>query len=181
VTEATGPEDIEPRVQLANAVTLAVATARVLGETAKRDVVESVTWEQAAQMIKVLRNARNTLADVEDDLERWVAKVWRELGLRDDTPVAGVGVVAVSRSRDRKQWDHDALIGLVVDAHLAGTDGEMPTPWEVAQWFRESAGFAYWKVTALRNLGIDPDSFCESTPGRPRVSITGSGNLDGEG
>jgi hypothetical protein len=33
------------------------------------------------------------------------------------------------------------------------------------------AGISYWKVTTLREIGIDADDYCESGESTPKVSL----------
>ena len=93
-------------------------------------------------------------------------------GEHGDVEVEGVGRVHIGRTRDRKQWDGSGLAQAVIDAHMeeAGME-EAPPPWEVAGWLLEAMAVGYGRVTILRRLGIPPDEFCDSKPGRPKVGL----------
>lgn len=134
--------------------------------------LNGMTWEETAEVLKALVEARKVLQSVESGMERWIAQVWRNENLYGDIAVEGIGVVSVHRGKSRKAWDHEGIAGHVIDAHLTGGSGEMPTPWEVKNWLLDAAGIAYWRVTSLKELGIDVDEFCDTLPGTLSVTVT---------
>lgn len=148
-------------------------TVELLGESTREADLDPHEWEDLCLLLKRLRAARRDLQVAEAALERAIDRQWRRARLRDAQPVMGVGTVEVYRGKHRSNWDHPALAAAVLDAHLAGTPGEVPDPWEVRDWLMETAGIGYWRVKALRNLGIDADGYCTAVPGVPSVKITG--------
>lgn len=126
-----------------------------------------------------LRALRADLAElaraVEDDVARLMpAKT---------VTVDGVGTLERRRSNVRRQWESEALARVVVLRALVDPEtGEMPSsPMEAAERavaalmacapFTASMG---WRVTALRDHGIDVDQYHESTPGRTTVTVHGA-------
>lgn len=95
--------------------------------------------------------------------------------------VPGLGVVERRVGKDRTQWDWDALLPKVVRCYLDpdGT-GEFPDdPMVAVDRMRTMAEDVIGltpskspKLTPLRAIGIDPDEFCESKPGRVSIQIT---------
>lgn len=160
VTDPFDAHDLE--IAVSNVTT----TVDLLGESTTEAELADLTWEDLALLLKRLRVARHDLAVYESALERAIAGQWKEAGIRHDQPVMGVGVVKVNRSRPRKGWQHEAVLGAVLDRHLTENQtGELPTPWEVRDWIMAAGHIDYWRVKALRDLGLDPDDY--STPAGP--------------
>lgn len=127
----------------------------------------------AVQFLAAMTDARTDLARVEATIEAHIVSLWREQGRgRTMLEVEGAGVVEVKRTVDRKRWDHAALAAAVIDAHLDGGTGEQPTPWEVRDWLMEAAAPSYWRVGALRAVGLRPGDYCSELPGRDTVRLT---------
>ena len=124
--------------------------------------------QAAVTALHRLRAARQTMQVCEGIIEAAVAPL---LG-RDPVEIPGVGVALARKGKARTAWDHDALLAVVLDVHLAEKAGEMPTPWEVREWITSAAALSYWRKGALAPLGIDPDEYCETKPGRTTVQIT---------
>jgi hypothetical protein len=66
----------------------------------------------------------------------------------------------------RKKWDHKMLAHLVAkkitDKAIDMDTGEvLKTPQQMIQELLIYAAPSYWRVAALKELGIDPDDFCE--------------------
>lgn len=95
--------------------------------------------------------------------------------------IPGVGVLERRKGQDRKAWDWPELLPLLIRMYVDpdGT-GEMPGPAEVIDRMRELIVDVIGvtpskspKVRPLREMGIDPDEFCESKPGRVSVQLHG--------
>lgn len=147
--------------------------------------LRALPFDQAAQLLVLLRQARSALALAEAAVERHVADAMGpdlpgaridERGRFQGVEVPGVGVLLRHAKGGRSGWNHDgvkdALIGRLADelpyAGAVNEDGErVPLAGllrdVVARWY-ESAGAAAWKVTGLRALGIDPDDYSKWTP-----------------
>lgn len=139
--------------------------------------VESLTAEEAVEILFRLRAAVETMRRVDAALEVWIAKVFRELGHPPKTPVEfPEGMVEVKRSRDRKEWQHEALrskwLNVWLDVWLEEHGGELPSAAEVRDALLDCVSVSAWKVTGLRKLSIDSDDYCTSLPGTARVVIT---------
>lgn len=97
--------------------------------------------------------------------------------------VEGVGDVEKSWGLDRKGWEHDALLDLILarsrDERKADEKtGEYESEVEAfKRVLRDCAGFSYWKVgkkeegTGLRGRGIDPSDYCREEPKRVSIDV----------
>lgn len=126
----------------------------------------------AAYLLDLVRTTRTHLAAVEQALTDHIGDLWRTAGHVAPVEVAGLGLVGVKRGADRKEWDHSGLTSAVINARMAGTDGQVPDPFTVADWVLAAAAPSYWRAGALRDLGIDVDDYCTRTRGRTSVIIT---------
>lgn len=168
MTETTTVNDRQTR--LAAAVDLLLTAAEHVNDAAL-GTIDTLGWEDAATLLADLRTA------VSQHIGPVDASLVRQMYLTGPhgtaLEVEGVGVVEISRSQDRKEWDHRATATAVLDAHLSRSEtGEAPGPWEVLDWLMDAAGLNYWRVRQLRALGVDPGVFCSEVPGKPTVRIT---------
>ena len=114
------------------------------------------------------------------DQEKQIIELIHEAAPKRKFEVAGLGLVQVATSRNRK-WDNDDTMRHVVaraldERPIDPDTGELldqrPT-WEVvADVIMRCAGIGYWRVGALRDLGLDPDEFAETTSTSKSVRIT---------
>lgn len=95
--------------------------------------------------------------------------------------VPGLGVLERRKGTDRKSWDWETLLPTLIRMYVDpdGT-GAIPDPVEVMDRMRELIvdvlGVTPSKgprVTPLREMGLDPDEYCATTPGRVSVQVHG--------
>lgn len=115
---------------------------------------------------------RAELGAVRDDAEQ---RLVAALGDCPEITVAG-GTLTVRRSDSRKAWAHKDLAAEVarriVQTNVDFETGEMLRGTEdLITDVLTYAGVSYWKVTALNNIGISADDFCEVTEGPMKVRI----------
>ena len=129
-----------------------------------------------AQLRQITADMRLLAQAVEDDV----------VSLMPDKryTLQGVGTLERRKGTDRRQWDSLELARLLVLAELVDpATGEIDRtgdPVEVVGRvvaalvacapFTSSMG---WRVTALRDRGINPDEWATTTPGRTTVQIHG--------
>lgn len=115
--------------------------------------------------VQALARVDAMLADlryVRDRLHQITAVALKEQGIRRLT-VEGVVSVEAKVDTRRTDWDNETLLDLVLAAlpvrYVDIETGEMMEPADMrallAPYFRPD-----WRLTALRNLGIDPDEWC---------------------
>lgn len=92
--------------------------------------------------------------------------------------IPGVGVIERRRGTDRRKWQSEDLLRTLIRDELDDGTGELPSPAEtldrvlgVVTACMPVTGSLGWRVTALRERGIDPDEWAECTPGRVSVQI----------
>lgn len=151
---------------LTQAVELFAAAADRLSETAHRELM-GTSWTDAVHLLDRLRAAGRTGAQVDAALVRHIYLT----GEHGKRVIDGIGEINVARSRDRTKWDERGVARAVIDARMADSVGELPDPWDVAEWLLEVYGVSYCRVTPLRALGIEPKAFCEDEPGKPTVQL----------
>lgn len=128
--------------------------------------------DRALADLVALRDAQDALKDWEGVLTDFLAD---RLG-REGHQLPDGRIAQVRRGKDRTEWDHDALIRLVVargrdERKLDEETGEYEPEGEaVARALMECARPS-WRLTPLRARGIDPDEYCASSPGRVSVVI----------
>lgn len=136
--------------------------------------VESTTVEEAAAALAELRDLISPLRQCEAGLERWIAQCFRAEGWDLTHELVGVGMVEVRRSTQRRAWDHEAVRRDWVNAWLlkfAEESNEGPDVYDAIDACMGIASVSGYKVTWMRQLGMDPDDYCESSPGAPRVVL----------
>jgi hypothetical protein len=146
---------------------------RVTVAYSSEDPARHLDIEQALTDLRDLRAAQATLRMWDHLLSEWVADF---LG-RNEIDVDGVGHVQVRHGAVRKAWDHPALTRLVLararDERIVTADGEYEDVGEAAvRVLTDCAHIDYWRVGKLRERGVDPDEYVETTPGRVSVVIT---------
>lgn len=138
--------------------------------------------DRAVHDLHELREVRAALAMWEGELTEWIADA---IG-RNTITVEGVGAVCVKRGADRKGWDRRDLLRAVLDSRRKPSedgeahesdDGRAEVDKELVTCSPDlSRVLDVWnlgapRVTVLRERGIDPDQYCEVTPGKLSVVI----------
>lgn len=129
-------------------------------------------------LIEELLDLRATIAELrgrERDLVEMIHATAYDAGIGRKFEAAGAQV-ELARSRN-KRWDHEEAMRHVVaralDERTIDPDtGEVEPSWAtVARAVMECAGIGYWRVGALKDKGLDPDEFFETTSWSPSVRV----------
>jgi hypothetical protein len=123
------------------------------------------------QLKTLLGDLRQLSQAVEDDVARLMPAKRVE--------VEGVGAIEKRKGTDRKSWQWDDLLPVLVRLYLdPELTGELPSSSEAVERMRalitEVIGVTPSKgprLTPLRAAGIDPDEYAETSPGRTTVQI----------
>jgi len=119
------------------------------------------------------------IRDQEDALQERRYAILDGIGARlprGGMDVEGVGRVE-ARSPTKRTWQHPDLFRKVTRHARANpaadpTTGEKLDPYEHLMVLIEScAAVSYWRMEALRELGIDPSQYCETIRGPKRAII----------
>lgn len=151
---------------LLEAVTLFAEAAAAVNIAAKG--MDSLDWQVAANVLAILRKITTEHIGPLD------ASLVRHLYLtapHGETELDGLGVMAVRRSRETKQWLKEEALGAVLDKHMEERGGEIPEPWQVLRWLLDAAAVDYLRVTHLRGLQINPENYRVTAPGKPKVTF----------
>lgn len=134
--------------------------------------LDAIHVQEKAYSLKLLREQFTILRQIEAGLERSIAADFKGNGWRDPHELPGVGIVEVRRSTERRAWQHDRVRSDWLNAYLTTLEGEIPDPAEIRDAFLKVASVSQYKVTGLRQLGLDAENYCESSPGTPRVVLS---------
>jgi hypothetical protein len=90
-------------------------------------------------------------------------------------PVEGA-TIEVKSGSTRKAWDHKSLAESVAqriyESSINIDTGEISkTPKQMMAEMLKYGAVSYWRVTALKDLNIDPDEYCEVSPPKNSVVI----------
>ncbi len=125
---------------------------------------EEVMDASPEMLAVVLAAVRDTRAD----LAVFYSVVERELMEVSGTKrfvVEGLGEVAIRKSVKRTQWDNDALAQVVVayaldERVLDEETGEYESAFQAVARVLMECARPSWRITPLRDRGIDPDEYC---------------------
>lgn len=132
----------------------------------------STTVEEAAVSLAEVQAAIVRLRRLEAGLELWVAECFRAEGWKSNEPrELPLGSVEVRRSTTRRAWDHQGLRRDFLNAYLDRNGGEAPDPFTVVEDFLKVASINGWKVTGLREYGLEANDYCDHEPGTPKVVV----------
>ncbi len=157
---------------------MTLSTAVELDLTAARASVEAAVTDRSKESLADLLSALNVMGGVLTDLRQLQVLLELEVAgrakrdqLGDRVEVAGL-VAEIHRSKTRRGWDNDALKSKWLTTYVDASEGDMDLldPAALLEAFMRVARPS-WKVTGLRDVGIDVSDFCDETPGAPSVRI----------
>ena len=133
-------------------------------------------FKKALTLLAALQDIRIRKAELQDEERELVHEIF-ELMPKKEMDFGGIGRVTRAKSNNRK-WDHDSLIPVIVARALDDRkiDKETGEVFEreasaVARVMAACAGIGYWRLTALKEYGIDPDEYYETTSSRTSIRI----------
>lgn len=85
--------------------------------------------------------------------------------------VDGIGQVRTYRRPKNTKWDERGTAYAVLAAKMEETGGEVPDPGVVIDWLLEAAAVDYYRVTALRAMGIDVSEYRHQEKGTRAVDV----------
>lgn len=162
--------------------TSAILTARglhhVLDEldTEAANAIDTADVEELAHLHVALVKARQRLATICTIVEQVLVDVMPDKRLE----LPGLPVLERRRGTDRKAWQSVDLLDELFRRAVVDTEtGEvLDDEALIRQRLHEVlvdcvpfTGSLGWRVTALRDLGLDPDEWCETKPGRTSIQI----------
>ena len=169
--EHLAPCEPEPEHDLIRRLSAALATV----DTRRVELADAGDWQALAYGLAGLATITDELkvlaGALEADLER-LLPTSREV-------VDGLGIVERRSSTTRKKWRSEDLLGHVIRLAVdPDATGELPAVPELLARLRSTlaatvpfTGSLAWRVTALRELGLDPDEWCDTEPGKTSIQI----------
>jgi hypothetical protein len=130
------------------------------------------TAEELATELYAIRSEIASLKLREQDVEDRLAAEMPEKRLE----IPEIGVFERRTAVSRKQWQHDDLRREVIKhtERIVTEDGEIESEAEAqVRTLFECMAPSYWRVGALKSLGIDPSDYCETAWGRQTVQFIG--------
>lgn len=141
-----------------------------LGETIS--ATEYLGATDTAEVLREVRKARKALADLEAIMESQVVRKAEAEGRREFALSDG-SVVQFRGGTDRKDWDHRGLAYAVVRAvQVDQSTGEVLSTEQVVDRLLDTAAVSYWRVGALKPLGVQPNDYCTTSKGRRTIQFT---------
>jgi len=131
----------------------------------RAELAEQGEWGRLAAGLAALRTLRRDLSELERAVEQDVARLIPSKAEFVD----GVGTLTVATDVRRSQWKTDDLAVMVVARAMEA--GECGHPMDVVKLILAGAQVSGWRVTWMRERGLDPDEFCETEFGRKTVRI----------
>jgi hypothetical protein len=117
-----------------------------------------------------VREAKRALDRAQEVIARELASI---LGYGQTQVFEGAPAFIIRGGNTRKAWDHDGLRRQVTTL-IADRLGVTPRAVEEvisAWWEITSPKSAGWKTGGLKQLGLDPDEYCEKTHGPPTIQF----------
>lgn len=139
----------------------------------RAELADSQQWQALAAGLVQLRAFKANL----DTLIRAIEDDVCEIMPGKKQAVEGVGLLE-KRSMNSRKWDSEGLLQYMVrDVLDPDRTGEVnyDRMWDLIEALKKALPFTAslgWRVTALRELGMPVDNFCETTYGRQSLTIT---------
>ena len=141
----------------------------------RQELADAGDLDSLAHGLHALRRLKRDLAMLESAVEADVAKLMPQPTVEFD------GFVAQRRrGTDRKAWQSEQLLDQVLlrAAHDPETGEVIDDPYLLRDRVSELVRMTLpvvpstgWRVTGLKALGLDPEDWCESSPGRTSVQL----------
>lgn len=133
----------------------------------RASLAEAGDWESLSHGLANLMEFKKNLAAVIQSIETDIYKLMPD----KKTPIEGLGIVEKRRSNTKK-WDSERLLHRILDMHISD-NGELDAASlvETIEKVMPLTPSMGWRVTALKELGIDIDNYCDITWGRQTISI----------
>jgi hypothetical protein len=137
---------------------------------------------EVAEVLLALRDLTGALSLGSSEIEKLLAILMAD-GEILEVPNSGVAIERRTGS-SRVQWNHQALRSAaaerLVDRHLDSKTGTLDcSPVVLIEEALQTTSLS-WKLTELRALGLNPDSFSTKKPGKVSFKITSVGAVKTE-
>ncbi len=150
----------------------AFQSALMMMDDYRKDLEEAGDWESLCHGLANLIDFKKNLAALVESIEFDIYNLMPD----KKTMIESLGTFEKRRSNGKK-WESERLLNDIVSHHLNNGTGEI-TPGTIfglvedlkkAMPITPSLG---WRVNALKEMNIEIDDYCNTTWGRPTISVT---------
>jgi len=136
------------------------------------DLIES-TDEELAETADRVHFAKTTATDLYDFYQD---KVVNQIGYTAKPITTSGSTIEIKQGAPRKSWDHDALTELVArriyESSIDLDTGEFnKSPQDMMRELMKYGAVSYWRVSALKDLNIDADEYCEVGESKKKLVV----------
>jgi hypothetical protein len=127
----------------------------------------------ACEVLVAISHMKSGLAETYSEMEKTLIGLLED---RDPVTATDGSVVEKVYDKSRKAWKHAEIAEIVADRiqkmsiDLDTGEIQLSTK-EMITKLLDFAGISYWKVTTLREIGVDADDYCESGEFVPKISL----------
>lgn len=139
----------------------------------KQNMTQEQSVEEACKLIVVLSNFKTQLAMIYEDFSAHTIRLMSD----SDIVILASGVTVEKKSsKDRRGWEHKGLASVVADRirNLAvdmDTGERILSTEEMIVKLLDYVQPSYWRVTALSDIGVNADDFCQTGEVKHSISI----------
>lgn len=148
---------------------------RILAVDEEMSAARSQDWsiEEASAALVRLSNFKTQVAMLMDDQEKFLIEKMKET---ESVVLASGETIEKKWSKNRTGWQHKDLAQVVAGRieNLAidmDTGERVLTPGEMITKLLDFVQPSYWRVTALADIGVNPDDYCQAGEAKPSISI----------
>lgn len=144
-----------------------------LEDALKKHMSQDQSTEEACKILVALSNFKTQLAMVYEDFSAYTIRLMSD----SDVVVLPSGITVEKKSsKDRRGWEHKDLASVVAGRirNLAidmDTGERLLSPEEMIVKLLDYVQPSYWRVTALSDIGINADDFCQTGEIKQSISI----------
>lgn len=134
---------------------------------------QEVDQQLACNLLVSISQMKSGLAEVYSEMEKIVITLVSD---RDPVRAYDGSVIEKMYDKSRKAWQHKTIANVVADriqrmAVDLDTGEVMMSTHDMITKLLDFAGVSYWKVTSLKDIGIDADDYCEAGESTPKITV----------
>lgn len=144
-----------------------------LEDVLKAHITKKQTTEDACKILVLLSNFKTQLSMIYEDFTSYTIRLMDQ----SDVVVLPSGITVEKKSsKDRRGWEHKDLASVVAGRirNLAvdmDTGERVLSTEEMIVKLLDYVQPSYWRVTALSDIGINADDFCQTGEIKQSISI----------
>lgn len=134
---------------------------------------KTTSVEDACKILVAISNFKTQLAMIYEDFSAYTIRMMEE----SDVVILPSGVTVEKKSsKDRRGWQHKDLASVVADRIRSlsidmDTGERLMSQEEMIVKLLDYVQPSYWRVTALSDIGVNADDFCQAGEIKESISI----------